>query len=65
MNDRPDPHQEASRVGLCARCQHARVIESDRGSRFWLCERSKTDPSFPRFPPLPVTACRGFDDVNT
>ncbi len=48
-------------VGLCAACAHARMVESRRGSRFWLCERSRTDPSFPRYPPLPVLSCRGFD----
>ena len=47
-------------VGLCAGCMHARVVESRRGSRFWLCELSRIDPSFPRYPPLPVLACRGF-----
>ena len=37
------------------------VIKSDRGARFWLCERSRTDPAFPRFPPLPVRACAGYE----
>ena len=50
-------------VGLCAACAHARVVESRRGSRFWLCARSRTDPAFPRYPPLPVLACRGFDPM--
>ena len=27
----------ADRVGLCARCAHARAITSARGSAFWLC----------------------------
>ena len=48
-------------VGLCARCGHARVVESRRGSRFWMCTRSRTDPRFPRYPVLPVLACRGFE----
>jgi len=51
-------------VGLCAACAYARVIKSRRGSRFWLCERSRTDPSFPRYPPLPVLACRGFEPAT-
>jgi len=46
------PPQDA--VGLCATCQHARVIVSDRGSRFYFCERSRSDPRFPRYPRLPV-----------
>jgi hypothetical protein len=47
--------------GLCASCRHHRVVESRRGSRFWLCARSRFDPSFPRYPRLPVLACRGYD----
>ncbi|HEY3886678.1 MAG TPA: hypothetical protein VGL62_15805 [Vicinamibacterales bacterium] len=47
--------------GLCARCVYARIIESDRGARFYRCERSRTDPRFPRYPPLPVLVCIGYD----
>jgi hypothetical protein len=48
-------------VGLCAACSNARVIESRRGSRFWLCALSRTDPRFPRYPSLPVLRCAGFE----
>lgn len=48
-------------AGLCARCRHARRITSRRGSEFILCERSRTDPRFPRYPPLPVRQCAGFE----
>lgn len=50
----PDP-------GLCARCRHARVKRSARGSRFWRCARADGDPRYRRYPPLPVTACPGFE----
>ena len=50
-------------AGLCARCVHARLVVSGRGSRFVLCERSRTDRRFPRYPPLPVMACAGFETV--
>jgi hypothetical protein len=60
MSDPRDPRLSA--VGLCATCVHARVVVSDRGSRFYFCERSKTDPRFPRYPPLPVVACIGYDE---
>jgi hypothetical protein len=53
---------ETARAGLCATCAHAAVIVSDRGSRFYRCERSKTDPRFRRYPPLPVTVCIGYDE---
>jgi hypothetical protein len=64
MPEKPDPAEvvsERNRVGLCATCAHARVIENDRGSRFYFCELSKTDPRFPRYPRLPVVACIGWE----
>jgi len=48
-------------AGLCASCIHAKVIASSRGSAFTLCQRSTTDPQFPRYPALPVRACPGYD----
>lgn len=49
-------------TGMCARCRHGRVIESGKGSRFMLCERSQTDEDYPRYPILPVFQCEGFED---
>lgn len=49
----PDP-------GLCSDCAFHRVVESVRGSRYWLCQRSRFDARFPRYPRLPVLACPGF-----
>ena len=50
-------------AGLCARCRHARRIVSRRESEFVLCERSRTDPRFARYPRLPVRECPGFEPV--
>ena len=50
--------------GLCGRCRHAKRVVSDRGSRFILCRRSRTDPAYPRYPRLPVLACPGFEPPN-
>jgi hypothetical protein len=47
--------------GLCGACRHRRTVETARGSRFLLCERSRTDSRFPRYPRLPVLACDGFE----
>jgi hypothetical protein len=47
--------------GLCARCTHGRLLESGRGSRFWQCMRARHDPTFPRYPRLPVRECRGYE----
>jgi hypothetical protein len=50
----PDP-------GLCGSCRHSRLIETRTGSVFRLCERSVTDPAYPRYPALPVLRCAGFE----
>jgi hypothetical protein len=49
------------RSGLCSSCAHGRVVTSSRGSVFLLCQRSSADPRFPRYPALPVLACRGYE----
>jgi hypothetical protein len=54
-----------TREGLCADCDFARRIESARGSQFVLCERSRTDPAFPKYPRLPVIACAGYAPKST
>jgi hypothetical protein len=46
--------------GLCASCEYVRVIVSGKGSRFHLCERSKGDPAYPRYPRLPMLRCAGY-----
>ena len=56
----PDRREE-ERVGLCIRCKNASVVKSDKGSIFYLCELSTTDPLFPKYPRLPVLTCPGFD----
>lgn len=51
---------ESESIGLCAHCRHSRRIQSDRGSVFFLCKLSESDPSFPKYPRLPVLSCRGY-----
>ena len=46
-------------AGLCDTCAHQRVIRNTRGSAFSLCERSRSDPAYPRYPRLPVLECPG------
>jgi hypothetical protein len=58
--DKGTREDKNTREGLCAVCQFARRIESARGSQFVLCERSHTDPAFPKYPRLPVTRCGGY-----
>jgi len=47
-------------AGLCSSCLHAQRIESSKGSVFLLCELSKTDSRFPKYPRLPVLSCAGY-----
>lgn len=53
-----------SGVGLCIDCVFMRQIKSDRGSVFYLCERSATDARFPKYPRLPVLQCAGYERVK-
>jgi len=55
-----DSQDERESVGLCSACVNVRRVTSDRGSVFYLCELSKTDARFPRYPRLPVVSCVGF-----
>ena len=48
-------------VGLCLHCRHARIVVSRAESRFYLCERSRTDPAYPKYPRLPVLRCDGYE----
>ncbi len=45
--------------GLCASCEHLRLLASRR-SVFVRCGLAASDPAFPRYPGLPVVACRGY-----
>jgi len=56
------PHPDA---GLCDSCRHQRLVPNTRGSVFSLCERSRTDPDYPRYPRLPVTHCAGHERSGT
>jgi hypothetical protein len=64
MNDCPQARQPKAAEGLCPSCRYVRVVTNDRGSRFIFCERSRTDPRFPRYPRLPVLACSGYEPAD-
>jgi hypothetical protein len=53
----------AERVGLCATCRHARVLETPR-SVFWRCLLAAEDPRFDKYPRLPVIECIGYARVE-
>ena len=50
----------ATADGLCPRCEHVRTVATER-STFYLCERSRADQGFARYPPQPVLSCPGFE----
>ena len=51
----------APAFGLCDSCRHQRLVANTRGSTFSLCERSRTDDRFPKYPRVPVLACAGHE----
>ncbi|MGI8945411.1 MAG: hypothetical protein ACR2GL_04120 [Thermoleophilaceae bacterium] len=53
------------RAGLCDRCLHQRLVRTTRGSEFSLCERSRTEPDYPKYPRVPVRDCPGFERRST
>lgn len=56
-----EQERDRAKAGLCADCRHSRKMTSDRGSGFWLCELSKVDARFAKYPRLPVRECAGFE----
>jgi hypothetical protein len=45
---------------LCETCVWMREIITPKGSRFLLCQLSKTDRAYPKYPRLPVVRCDGY-----
>ena len=52
-------------TGLCSDCIHARLVESARGSTFVRCARANADSLYPKYPPLPVLRCPGYEPGTT
>lgn len=50
---------------LCPMCRFVKIIENRRGSRFFLCTLSATDPRFAKYPLQPVRSCSGFQPAST
>lgn len=53
-----EPH--APPAGLCGSCLNVRIVETRKGSRFFLCQLAETDPRFTKYPRIPVLRCRGY-----
>ncbi len=51
-------------AGLCESCRNVKVVETRKGSRFYLCTLSEVDPRFPKYPPIPVLRCGGYVEAG-
>jgi hypothetical protein len=40
----------------CHRCTHLRIVRSDRGSVFLMCQ----EPTLPKYPAQPIRTCARF-----
>ena len=50
---------------LCETCASMREVITPKGSRFLLCQWSRTDPAYPKYPPQPVVRCGGYQPRAT
>jgi hypothetical protein len=50
--------------GLCGSCIHSKIVPGKPGSIFYSCTLSKVDPNYPKYPPLPVLSCAGFQQAK-
>jgi len=55
------PKATEAGVGLCSICAHGLRVVSSRRSHFWRCQRAASDPTFAKYPHLPVFECRGYE----
>ncbi len=55
------PGPAPTEAGLCPTCLHRRLVGNRKGSLFSLCRRSELDRRYPRYPPLPVLRCDGYE----
>lgn len=51
-------------ISLCPRCRWCRVIQTPKGSRFYLCQLSQADSQFPKYPAQPVWQCVGYEPTD-
>ncbi len=54
------PRGDVGRFGLCDTCLNAKLIRNTRGSVFVMCELSKVDDGYPKYPPVPIIQCDGY-----
>ena len=45
---------------LCQTCAWVREVVTPKGSHFLLCQLSRINPAYPKYPPQPVVRCDGY-----
>jgi hypothetical protein len=50
---------------LCETCASMQEVFTPKGSRFLLCQLSRVDPAFSKYPPQPVVRCEGYRPKET
>jgi hypothetical protein len=45
---------------LCETCSMMRQVVTPKGSRYLLCQMSRTDQRYPKYPPQPIVGCEGY-----
>ena len=51
-------------TGLCETCRFHTLVTTKQKNTFHLCEKSKSDSSFSKYPRLPVLNCRGYQSTK-
>ena len=49
---------------LCESCALMREIKTPKGSRFLRCQKSQSDPAYPKYPRQPVIQCAGYQKLQ-
>lgn len=61
VSNQPSSGLRLPPAGLCNTCRYQRVVRNTRGSVFSMCERSRIDSSYPKYPRVPVLECAGWE----
>ncbi len=56
--------KEPAWAGLCIGCRHSSVTRTVKGAVFYRCLLSQSNPAYPKYPPLPVRICSGFEPIQ-
>jgi hypothetical protein len=49
---------------LCETCARMREVVTPKGSRFLLCELSRTNADYAKYPPQPIVRCSGYQETK-